>query len=163
MYGDQAVTICEEISYLLANSFDWMPPDALPVHPDSLNQQDPRQIWDYLVEYSLSDLEGRFRCSIMPGSYEAEWLSRKFRQEIYGIDIVLLCKCATQDDRNYAMETMDTLIRLLEDNDLAGSPAKWIGVERPTLFNSDRLQEENVFATGSRHNYLIVRDRGIAS
>lgn len=162
-YADQAVTICSDVSSLIADAFDWVAPEALPNHPDVLGSSDPTQTRDYLVEYSLYDLDGRFRCSIVPGSYDAEWITRGMRQETYGIDVVLLYKTATRDGRDYAMETMETLIRTLETTPLGTSPAKWIGVDRPTMFDNDRLDEENVFATGSRHNYLILREKGVAA
>jgi hypothetical protein len=30
------------------------------------------------------------------------------------------------------------------------------------LFDSDRLDEENVFAASSRHTYIILREKGVA-
>lgn len=161
-YADQAVTICSDVASLLGDAFDWSTPETLPTAPGEWSQEGTTYTRDYLVEYALYDLNGLLRCSIIPGSYDAEWISRRLRQETYGIDIVLLYKTATRDGRDLAMQTMETLIQVLEENTLVNSPARWIGVERPTMFDSDRLDEENVFAAASRHSYLILREKGVA-
>lgn len=168
-WGDQAVTICSDVSRLISDAFDWVGPESIPEAPDQWPDSDHTQTRDYLAEYSLYDLtmsgsteRGLIRCTVIPASYQAEWVTRQMRQEIYGIDVVLLYKTATRDRRDYAMQQMETLIRVLEDTPLAHTEAQWIGVERPVLFDSDRLDEQNVFAASSRHNYIILRDKGVA-
>jgi hypothetical protein len=166
-WADQAVTICSDVSRLIGDAFDWVSPETIPTAPDQWGDSDHTRSSDYLAEYSLYDLSGStdwgiIRCTVVPASYEAEWVTRQMRQEIYGIDVVLLCKTATRDGRDYAMEKMETLIRVLEENPLVNTEAQWIGVERPVLFDRDRLDEENVFAASSRHNYIILRDKGVA-
>jgi len=169
-WGDQAVTICSDVSDLIRDAFDWVGPDSIPTAPDKWPNADHTRTRDYLTEYSLYDLtmagnteQGLIRCTVTPGSYEAEWVSRQMRKETYGIDVVLLYKTSTRDRRDYAMEQMETLIRVLEDTPLVNTAAQWIGVERPTLFDSDRLDEQNVFATSSRHTYVFFRDKGVAT
>lgn len=166
-WADQAVTICSDVSALIRDAFDWVSPASDPTAPDAWTDSDHTQTRDYLTEYSLYDLSGSagsglIRCTVIPGSYEAEWVSRQMRKEIYGIDVVLLYKTATRDGRDYAMETMETLIRLLEDTPLVNTDAQWISVSRPDLFDSERLDEQGVFATSSRHTYVILRDKGVA-
>jgi hypothetical protein len=167
-WGDQAVTICSDVSRLISDAFGWVGPGSSPTAPDQWPDSDHTQTRDYLAEYSLYDLSGStgtglIRCTVIPASYEAEWVSRKLRKETYGIDVVLLYKTGTRDRRDYAMEKMETLIRVLEDNPLVNSVAQWIGVERSVLFDSDRLDEENVFAASSRHTYVIWREKGVAA
>jgi hypothetical protein len=166
-WGDQAVTICSDISRLISDSFDWVGPESVPTAPNQWPDSDHTQTRDYLAEYSLYDLSGSagtglIRCTVIPASYDAEWVSRNMRKETYGIDVVLLYKTATRDRRDYAMEKMETLIRVLEDSPLVNSDAQWIGVERRDLFDSDRLDEQNVFAASSRHTYVILREKGVA-
>ena len=110
----------------------------------------------YLAEYALKDMEYT-RCSVVPATYESVAASRGARRETYGIDVVLQGKPADAEAKDGLMELADDINLALEYKTLTDSRAVWVGVERTPLFESQRFDEGQMFATSSRHNFRLIR------
>ena len=110
----------------------------------------------YLAEYALEDM-AYTRCSVVPATYESVAASRAARRETYGIDVVLQGKPQDAAAKDDLMELADEMNHALEYTTLANSGAVWIGVERTPLFESQRFDEGQMFATSSRHTFRLIR------
>ncbi len=110
----------------------------------------------YLAEYALQDMEF-VRCSVLPATYESVTLARRVRRETYGIDVVLQAKPADMDSKDDLMTLADEINQALEHGTLSDSEAVWVGVERTPLFETDRFDEAQMFATSSRQLFRVIR------
>ena len=132
--------------------------------PLSVSVEQPPAGWDkdhtvvraYLAEYALQDMD-YVRCSVVPATYESVAASRVARRETYGIDVVLQGRPADAEARDDLMALAEEINQALEHKTLSDSRAVWIGVERTPLFESQRFDEGQMFATSSRQSFRLIR------
>lgn len=151
--ASRAVTIAQDVADVIALNSDLTQTLTISVEqaPDGW-ATDHTVVRAYLAEYSLKDM-AYMRCAVIPATFESVPLSRAARQETFGIDIVLQSRPTDLDDKDDMMELAEAINERLEYKTLGDSGAVWIAVERTPLFEAQRFDQGQMFATSSRHSF----------